>query len=293
MLIRNVKNTGWDTVESKTAYIRDPDNKRWIRLYPYNYYVRNSANTEWVLVDDVFNPAIDDPCASVVSGTIVPEGCNAKPSNAVAGSGTGNGSGGPAWDEVRGYPAGYDLPDASLGGFGLILNENTWPLGKQLKRPGARMFESYDPAGVASQTGLGIYANPNLERSSAFGRGAAVTETVYAIGLEYGFVEIVYAAYDEEGISLDVYYRGLRVASTCGRVLGRGRIKFPFEAVENDERIMIRVRGAESTLWALQVLPQKQSSYDDYKNLALTWYSTYDAQLAPDLLTIEYLGTPH
>lgn len=292
MLVRNVKNTGWDTVESKTVYIRDPDNKRWIRLYPYNYYVRNSANTEWVLVDDVFNPAIDDPCAGVVSGSIVPAGCNAKPNNTTSGSGTGNGSGGPAWDEVNGYPPGYDLPDASLGGFGLVLNENVWPLGKQLKRPGARLFESYDPSGVASQTGLGIYANPNLERSSAFGRGAAVTETVYAVGLEYGFVEIVYASYAEEGISLDVYYRGLRVASTCGRVTGRGRIKFPFEAVENDERIMIRVRGAESTLWALQVLPQKLSSYDDYKNLELTWYSTYDTQIAPDLLTIEYLGTP-
>ena len=292
MLVRNVKNTGWDTVESKTVYIRDPDNKRWIRLYPYNYYVRNSANTEWVLVDDVFNPAIDDPCAGVVSGSIVPAGCNAKPNNTTSGSGTGNGSGGPAWDEVSGYPPGYDLPDASLGGFGLVLNENVWPLGKQLKRPGARLFESYDPSGVASQTGLGIYANPNLERSSAFGRGAAVTETVYAVGLEYGFVEIVYASYAEEGISLDVYYRGLRVASTCGRVTGRGRVKFPFEAVENDERIMIRVRGAESTLWALQVLPQKLSSYDDYKNLELTWYSTYDTQIAPDLLTIEYLGTP-
>lgn len=292
MLVRNVKNTGWDTVESKTVYIRDPDNKRWIRLYPYNYYVRNSANTEWVLVDDVFNPAIDDPCAGVVSGSIVPAGCNAKPNNTTSGSGTGNGSGGPAWDEVNGYPPGYDLPDASLGGFGLVLNENVWPLGKQLKRPGARLFESYDPSGVASQTGLGIYANPNLERSSAFGRGAAVTETVYAVGLEYGFVEIVYASYAEDGISLDVYYRGLRVASTCGRVTGRGRIKFPFEAVENDERIMIRVRGAESTLWALQVLPQKLSSYDDYKNLELTWYSTYDTQIAPDLLTIEYLGTP-
>ena len=161
----------------------------------------------------MFNPAIDDPCAGVVSGSIVPAACNAKPNNTTSGSGTGNGSGGPAWDEVNGYPPGYDLPDASPGGFGLVLNENVWPLGKQLNRPGARLFESYDPSGVASQTGLGIYANPNLERSSAFGRGAAVTETVYAVGLEYGFVEIVYASYSEDGISLDVYYRGLRVAS--------------------------------------------------------------------------------
>jgi hypothetical protein len=291
MLFRNAKNTAWDKVESKTAYIRDPDNKRWIRLYPYNYYVRNSANTEWVLVDDVFNPTIDDPCEGVTAG-VIGAACNAKPTDTLAGSGTGNGSGGAAWDEVAGYPSGYDLPDASLGGFGLIQNENTWPLGFQLKRPGARLFESYDPAGVAAQTGLGIYANPNLERSSAFGRGAAVTETVYAVGLEYGFIEIVYASYSEEGISLDVYYRGLRVASTCGRVTGRGRIKFPFESVESDERIMVRVRGSESTMWALQVLPQKATSYDDYKNLELNWYQTYDSTIAPDLLTIEYIGTP-
>ena len=289
VLIRNPLNNGWLKLEDLDAYVRSPENDKWLKLYPYNFSIRNSANTGWDEVTDIFDPDIDDPCALLNQGAA---NCNGKPSNRLAGSGMGNGSGGPVWDEVKGYPPGYDLPDASLSGFGLVENDRIPPLGIQIKRPGISLFESYDPVGVASKTGLGLYANPNIEWASVHGRGAAVTETVYAVGFETGFLELLYACYSPTGISIDVYYRGVRLASTCGPVLGRGRLKVPFESVEDDERIMIRVRGAEASLWSIQVKPQQVASYDDYQNLLLDYFQQYDILAQSDLLTIEYLGTP-
>lgn len=291
LLIRNPNNTAWVKIEDTSLYVRDPTNTKWLRMYPESFLIRTSDNNGWAVVDQTFDPAIDDICEDCAINYI-PQSCNAKPNNASAGSGIGNGSGGPSWDEVTGYPAGYDLPDVALSGFELSYNDTIPPTGRALRRPGLNNVESYDPVGVAAQTGLGIYANPNLERASVFGRGAAITETVYAVGLEQGFIEIAYASYSAKGISIDVYYRGIRIGSTCGRVEGRGRIKFPIDPVENDERIMIRVRGEEDTLWALQVLPQKVTAFDEYKNLVLNWFEAYTADEAPDLLTYEYLGTP-
>jgi hypothetical protein len=250
MFIRNSDNTGWIDVVVTPVYVRDATNTSWVRLVPNEFYMMNQRSSGWMLIDDQSDPAMDNPCVNLSDGD-----CTGSPTDATAGSGDGRGSSGPAFDVVKGYPVGYDMPDAMYASFGLRSVIDVAPLGMEIYRPKLRVAESYDPIGLSSFEGLGRYSNPNVLNASVASRGAKITETVYRCGQTDGVVEILFACYDANGISVDVYYMGIRVATTCGFHVGRGKLHFDYAPTQNqaEERIFIRVRGEESSFWSLQV----------------------------------------
>ncbi len=260
-------------------------NDDWLALLPNSFSVANQFGDRWHEIDDSPDPDFDDPCATIDS-----EGCNGSPTSKTRGSGDGKGSRGPVYDQLKGYPPGYDLPDAGRSGFGQILN-GAAPTGRAINRPGIHLQESYDPVGVTTRYGLGTYANPNTPFSYVSGRGARITETIYAIPNAPGIVEIPFVCYDTYGMSIDIYHMGLRVASTCGKVTGRGRISFEYDRAAQDRRIMIRVRCEPSAAWALTVLPPSLITTVDRANLPLEYQTAYDFIQYPDLISERFLGT--
>lgn len=281
--VRNLLNNGWIDVAAVDVMIRDPLNETWIPLRNDEFAVRNQTNTGWIYIDGVSDD-LDDPCALLESiGS-----CNGSVGSKVMGSGNGTGSGGAPWSQTEGYPVGYDLPDAGYGGFYLIRNES-WPCGQALVRGGARTQETYDPWPCAADHGMGTFSNPALPCTSVSGRGAAITEFYYVLGDQQGAYEILFAAYT--GISIDVYYLGQRVASTCGQVQGRGRLGFQYVPDDRDSRCMIRVRGPELALWSLQ-LTGLRSGIEADAVIGIADYKGYDIQGHPDILVPRYLGTP-
>lgn len=250
MFIRNKDNTGWIDIVVTPVYVRDSTNTSWVRLIPNEFYMLNQRSSGWMLIDDKTDPVMDNPCVNLSDGD-----CTGSPTDATAGSGDGLGSSGPAFDLVKGYPVGYDMPDAMYASFGLRQIIDVAPVGYEIYRPKLRWAESYDPIGLASFEGQGRYSNPNILNASVASRGAKVTETVYRCGTTDGVVEILFACYDQNGISVDVYYMGKRVATTCGFHVGRGKLHFDYAPTQNgfEERVMIRVRGEEGSFWSLQV----------------------------------------
>ena len=281
--VRNLLNNGWLDPAACDIMIRDPLNESWVTLHNDEFAIRNQTNSGWIYIDGVSDD-LDDPCA-LLSNT---GSCNGSVGSKVMGSGNGIGSGGAPWSQNTGYPAGFDLPDAGAGGFYLIRNES-WPSGQALVRGGAQTQETYDPWPIAADHGMGTFGNPALPCTSVSGRGAAITEFYYVLGDQQGWYEILFAAYT--AISVDVYYLGQRVASTCGQVLGRGRLGFQYVPDDRDSRCMIRVRGAELCLWALQLTGLRAGAQAD-ANMAIAEYKGYDIQGYPDILVPQYLGTP-
>lgn len=257
MFIRNADNTGWIDIVVTPVYVRDNTNTSWVRLSPNEFYMMNQRSSGWMLIDDKDDPAMDNPCVNLSDGD-----CTGSPTDATAGSGDGKGSGGAKFAVVGGYPVGYDMPDAMYASFGLRQITDMAPVGLEIYRPKLRWAESYDPLGIASFEGQGRYSNPNILNASVASRGAKVTETVYRCGTTDGVVEILFACYDNTGISVDVYYMGIRVATTCGYHVGRGKLHFDYAPTQNnyEERIMIRVRGAEGSFWSIQVPYVKYAS---------------------------------
>ena len=283
--VRNKANNGWLDCIDTPMYVRTHDGD-WAPLLPDKFSVRNLYGKRWHAIDDSYDPTYDDPCLSLETGE-----CGGGPTSTTKGSGTGEGSGGPAFDQLTGYPPGYDLPDAGRVGFGLI-NNGAAPTGRSINRPGIKTFESYDPVGASSRTGLGTYANPNVPYASTHGRGATVTETVFAMPAVEGYVELMFSSYVAGGMSVDVYHMGVRVASTCGKVAGRSRIKFQFDPDADDMRIMIRVRTQAGAHWSLQVFPPRLVVTSDRGNLALDSQLSYDVINFPDVVHPDYIGTP-
>lgn len=273
----------WRDCMDVPMYVLHKDS--WLPLLPNQFAVNNQFGDRWEHIDDEIDEEFDDPCAVVES-----ESCNGSPTSLTRGSGDGLGSKGPKYDQLTGYPPGYDLPDAGRSGFGQIFN-GAAPTGRSINRPGIRRQESYDPAGLSSRYGLGTYANPNTPYAYTASRGARITETIYAIPKEAGIVEVPFCSYDDYGVSVDIYHMGIRVASTCGPVKGRGRISFEFNRFADDRRIMIRVRSEPFNKWALTIFPPALVTTRDRGNLELDYQTAYDSIRFPDLINERYLGT--
>ncbi|AXG66822.1 hypothetical protein HOU08_gp096 [Dickeya phage vB_DsoM_JA29] len=283
--VRNLENNGWYDCADTPMFIRTKENT-WQPLTVDTFSVRGLHGKRWYDIDAEFDPNYDDPCINQEIGN-----CGGAPTSTTKGSGTGDGSRGPKYDPLKGYPAGYDLPDAARTGFGVGIG-NVPPTSRYITRPGIRTIESYDPTGLASQAGLGTWTNPNVPWASVHSRGAQITETIFAIPRQEGYVEITFASYHADGLSVDVYAEGIRVASTCGKVGGRGRIKFLNDPDAEDMRIMIRVRTSQGANWSLQVIPPKLNATTDRANLALDSQAAYDVLTYPDVIVPEYIGTP-
>lgn len=283
--VRNLANNDWYDCADTPMFIRTKENT-WQPLTVETFAVRGLHGKRWYNIDANYDPNFDDPCINQEVGN-----CGGSPTSTTKGSGTGDGSRGPKYDPLKGYPAGYDLPDAMRTGFGVGIG-NVSPTSRYLTRPGIRTIESYDPTGLASKAGLGTWTNPNVPWASVHARGAVVTETIYAIPRQEGYVEITFASYHADGLSVDVYSEGIRVASTCGKVGGRGRIKFLNDPDAEDMRIMIRVRTTQGANWSLQVIPPKLNATSDRGNLALDLQASYDVLTYPDVIIPDYIGTP-
>lgn len=287
--IRNQLNNGWMDLAQSEIYVRDPDNLGWIRLVPGELLVRDQNNSGWILIDNKPEPDIDDPCLSVV----VPGSCNGGLYDKALGSGSGNGSGGPRFDIVDGYPAGYDMPDSSMTGFGVEVIPQ-WPTNRALRRPGANMVESYDNAPTGAHNGDSTFANPAYPNSTVFGRGAAITEFFYLAGNAPGFVDVSWVCWTDKGVSVDIYYLGERVATSCGKHEGRNRIRFYYDPAlgDGEERVMVRVRGPEACRWWLHMRDPREDAASETADKAYDYYKTYNVTAMPDVLSPHYLGTP-
>lgn len=172
--VRNLANNDWYDCADTPMFIRTKENT-WQPLTVETFAVRGLHGKRWYNIDANYDPNFDDPCINQEVGN-----CGGSPTSTTKGSGTGDGSRGPKYDPLKGYPAGYDLPDAMRTGFGVGIG-NVSPTSRYLTRPGIRTIESYDPTGLASKAGLGTWTNPNVPWASVHARGAVVTETIYAI----------------------------------------------------------------------------------------------------------------
>lgn len=286
-LVRNALNNKWLDSCNKSMAVRSPDNRTWIPINARKLWMRDSSNNDWIENDcsnSEENAMFNDPCKF---GQIQPLNCPEAIDLEDAGSGDGEGSGGLTFDLITGYPFGYDLPDAADNSFTLEKDPSA-PKGYSLRRPALNfLFESYDDSGTTPSYGRGNYDNPNYIGSSVFSGGCQITETIFDLRDKEGYVEILFASYDEDGISIDVYYLGKRIATTCGRVRDRSKIEFYWDPVigEGEQRVMIRVRGSEGTRWTYQVTEPKQ---------LLTIYNLDNTDLSQmaAMFTDEYVGTP-
>ena len=282
--VRNILNNQWLDQCNSEFYFRDAFNASWVRFYPAQTKVRDSGNSKWLDVDCTFDPALDDPCANLAQLNSI--ACPDTVSITDAGSGNGLGSGGAEFDILEGYPAGYDLPDAGQVGFGLEKSFGTYE-GLVINRPGIdNLKDTYDNSGINSFYGRGTYENPSFVSTHTFSTGSAVTETIYETGDTAGQFEILYASYAETGISIDVYYLGALIASTCGRVFGRGKLEFGANPNigAGESRVMIRVRGEDKTRWQYSVVGPKAV-------LALPVFEPGNNRHLAQIRNMEYVGT--
>lgn len=284
VLVRNNENNVWLDICKKQTFIRSPDNRAWLPIDARKLAFRDGANAEFIKVDCSFDDRFDVlACANLLNSTNCPTSIPADE----LGSGNGTGSGGPAFDVVQGYPPGYDMPDAGESGFGRVRLSGS-KQGYGIKRPFVNYsIESYHDSGVNASYGRGTYANPSIMGSSTFGDGSQITETVYDLGYRAGYFEILFASYDNVGISVDAYFLGQRVATTCGLVRGRSKVEFYLDpaAGQGETRLMIRVRCREGNRWTIQPVGAKA-------NLSVFGLDNEDIIQYSKLYTPEYIGTP-
>lgn len=284
LLVRNVFNNRWLDSCKQPMYVRSLDNRSWIQLDPKKMRMRDGANSEFLENDCSYNPMFDDACAFMLLNSVnCPQGIPVDE----LGSGDGTGSRGSTYDRINGYPPGYDMPDAGDSGFELVRDEAT-AKGWALKRPALNyVLESYDEGGTTPSYGRGNWANPNYLGSSTFSGGTQIAESIYDLGQEAGYVEVIFASYDTRGISVDVYYLGSRVATSCGFVEGRSKVEFYYDPAlgEGEQRVMIRVRSSsDSTRWVYQTMGPKPH--------VLLGLDNTDTSQTLSLMTDEYNGTP-
>lgn len=281
---RSPYNNKWLDVCNHQLFIRSPDNRTWLNFDPKRASVRDGGDLNWLELDCKPDPLFDEPCAFKDIASV---NCPSEVETWQLGSGDGTGSDGEQFDLITGYPAGYDLPDAGDSGFYLERDIGS-PKGFGIKRPALNYaLESYDRGGTTSSLGRGTYDNPNYLWATTFSSGCVITETIYDLGQVAGWYEVPFASYHPEGISVDVYYLGRRIATTCGRIKDRYKIEFFFDpaAGTGESRVMIRVRGADATRWSLMVIGPKQN----LNVYALDWN---DPAHANAIRQDEYNGTP-
>lgn len=265
-------------------FIRSPDNRTWLNFDPKRSSLRDGGNLNWLEIDCKPDPLFDEPCAFKDIASV---NCPSGVETWQLGSGDGVGSDGEQFDLIKGYPAGYDLPDAGESGFYLERDIGS-PKGFGIKRPALNYaLESYDRGGTTSNLGRGTYDNPNYLWATTFSSGCTITEVIYDLGQTAGWYEVPFASYHPDGVSVDVYYLGRRIATTCGRIKDRYKIEFYFDpaAGSGESRVMIRVRGADATRWSLMVIGPKQN----LNVYALDWN---DPAHAIAIRQDEYNGTP-
>jgi hypothetical protein len=285
LTVRNTLDNGWLDQCTSEFYFRDGFNGSWVRFYPEQTSVRDSGNKEWLDVDCAFDEVLDDPCANLA--LLASLTCPGLIAIEDAGSGNGVGSGGPEFDILEGYPEGYDLPDAGQTGFGVERSLGNFE-GKTISRPGLDFAkETYGSEATNSFLGRGTYANPSYLYTHTFSNGTAINETIYEMGDRSGFFEILYGSYHPDGLSIDVYYLGSLIASTCGRVTGRGKLEFVFDPAigAGENRIMIRVRGEDKHRWTYSVVGPKAS-------LDIPVFEPGNIDMLARIRTSEYVGTP-
>lgn len=290
--VRDFINGGWVDIRDYEWFVRTQDNGSWVQIYAGNILMRNHVNNDWIYIDsnredDEFACPADD----------APTNCNGGQFNDPrSGSGNGIGSGGPEYRPDVGYPPGYDLPDAS-GGFFELQKQRMGVTGVCIRRPGLNVCESYDGRSNIGQSGAGTWIRPADVGAASWSIGARVTEIIYKLPATIGTVQIPFVTYtQDEGVSLDVYYAGERVATTCGPVKGANVLCFNFEPVRisvgaaqyTEQNIMIRVRAlAESVKWCLQVLPQQTApSCNPYHQRyygKVTWPYVCNATVVADM----------
>lgn len=295
--IRDEDGISWYDMCYDEMYVYNTHEREWMRLIPGKTYVRDANNIDWLEVNCDFDPEFDDPCKAIGD-----DNCNGAVSDPFAGSGNGSGSNGAEFDVEKGYPFGYDLPDSFLGGFAvstlpISANASVQATGFLLQRPGLLSQETFDPTGLtpSDDDHTGSWRKPNEVGASTFGRGSAVTETIYELTDSDGFYEVLYAAYST--ISIDVYYLGKRVATTCGQVpkQSRGVLSFPIKIAINGghKKVLVRVRGDNFCDWAIQLVGPKVADnfigFDPQSNLD---YAEIEGNTQPDFIRPEYLGTP-
>lgn len=285
LTVRNALDNGWlDQCNSEWRF-RDGNNSSWVRFFPEQTSLRNSGNSDWLDVDCAFDEVLDDPCAALAR--FASNVCSTSVLITEAGSGDGSGSGGPQFDILDGYPAGYDLPDAGQVGFGVEVIPGSFE-NKVISRPGIDFNkETYGSEAINSFYGRGTYANPSYVNTHTFAVGTAISESIYQLGDTQGFFEILYASYHPEGVSIDVYYLGALIASTCGRVTGRGKLEFPFDPNigAGEDRVMIRVRGEDKGQWLYNIVGPKAQ-------LGLAVFEPENISHLSAIRTTEYIGSP-
>lgn len=281
---RSPYNNKWLDVCNSQMFIRSRDNRTWFPFDPKRSSVRDGGDLNWLELDCKPDPLFDEPCAFKDIASV---NCPQEVETWQLGSGDGNGSDGEQFDLIKGYPAGYDLPDAGESGF-YLERDIASPKGFGIKRPALNYaLESYDRGGTTSNLGRGTYDNPNYLWATTFSSGCTITEMIYDIGQTAGWYEIPFASYHPDGISVDVYYLGRRIATTCGRIKDRYKIEFYFDPVagSGESRIMVRVRGGDATRWSLMVIGAKQ-------NLNVYNLDWSDPAHATAIRQDEYNGTP-
>lgn len=296
--VRSILNNNWYDLCYHEMYVFDKEYKQWVRLFPNKVLVRDGGNNDWIEIGCMQDVTYDDPCAGIGGDS----SCIGDPRDPEAGSGNGLGSEGALYDEDLGYPPGFDMPDSFMGGFGMKIAQKATgyetPVGFMLQRPGLQTEETYDPSGLSpDEAARGVFTAPNLNGASTFSRGAAVTETVYELPPRNGYYELLYAAYD--AVSIDVYYAGVRVATTCGPVpaLTRGLLTFNINIAAGfgEKRVMVRVRGAEGVRWAYQVIgPKPAPVLQDFDTKDDADYAKIQEFLyeEPEMMQLQYIGTP-
>lgn len=283
---RNADNTKWLDICQSEWYLRNPANTGWIRFVPkQGIKVMHGSELYWLDIDCVADAGTADCEADEYGGTHDGTGENGsgtpiQSDNSGGGSGNGGGSdggssgggtttnpngpdspiytdpdagsgnGGTGWEEDAPYPPGYDLPDSDGDGAG----DN----GDCINRPGLGTCEPKTepetrPDLTCEAGSPGSFDCPYMCPESVSGSGKGITEFYANMGTVSGNVKFPWIS-QTGAISVDIYYRGVRIATTSGQRVGADFLTFVFNPVNNDPLLFIRIRSTRSgTVWNFQV----------------------------------------
>lgn len=289
--VRNNDNTKWLDICQSEWYVRNPANTAWQRITPgQGMKARHGSNDYWLDINCLAE-GVEDCEEDEYGGTQDGKGANGSGPGLPADSGSGGGSdsgggtggdgsggggsgggtgggsngpgsinynnddlgsgdGGSGWMDGAPYPVGYDLPDSGGDGAG--------DRGDCIMRPGLNTCEPKitpiaRPDKDCGTSPVGSWNCPFECPDSLSGRGRGITEFYVDLGTVSGPVKFPWTA-SPGAISIDIYYRGKRVATTGGTRSGRDALRFVFSPVNNDGKIFVRIRSKRSdTRWTFQI----------------------------------------
>lgn len=164
-------------------------------------------------------------------------------------AGSGGGGGGSRPQDRGPYRPGYDLPDEDGDGSGLTDSGCIY-------RPGLNTCEKLhddvcptcDDDDCPGNSKPGSFACPLDCDAVADGVGAGIWEFYVK---HKGEIMTMDWLTGHGGASFDVYYKGKRIATSDGRVVGTGQLSFAPDD-DTDEYLFVRVRTRISTNWSVQ-----------------------------------------